>query len=887
MSSTQRASTLSSSYGEEIMRRLTPSQYAALFPRYYRRMMPKLNTMQASTGAWYENDHMWEHQSSGGNSYSPVDQSTPTYAPPSTPTGTAPATQTTPSKPSEKATAPPRPNIPESASKTNYKPFTGKIRVDQKGNANKQDFYDAAVTRFANSPLNGFVPADGKKYGIDGSPQSWAKFAVRVANQESSFNVNTTNLNDPGGSYGIFQFGNHYGINQKNKDDPHAQLEAFVNYADQWVVNGGGHIQPPQGVEAKRYRGHGGFAAAFGSVRRDEQERERHHKLANELAKNAESYAASTEQTQPTTASPATSTQEKAEEKSEYNYKLWDDMKVPTSDERAKIQQSGGTYVSLDTNDPGAKSSNRSAQLNPLFIIPPNATEEQRAAAQAYVDGLAAHMNEQFGSNLKGVVRTSGRGQNGRANTFHTEPFNVHDEKSVKYFTQTEEGRRFLARHTADTIGKLPGVEFSLPHLNTKGKYNPEARGASGKWGNEVDFARIAMRDMQDLKAGTGLFANTGSDTGKVQPTQDESTLQPVSKPTASPATDEPTQMGKVQSPLSSWSRDRLIEVSSNVNEQQPGKRRGFMADRSKSFKRSGDRLHAGNDYFDAPGTSAKATEDGVVIRAQNQKGYGGTVDVLHTAPDGSKYVTRYGHLNTKFPVKPGDTIKAGQDLGTLDKAKHLHFEVRDYDAYKKNPFQTLNHSRVKTQESAEQLGIYNPSDYFAGRGRFKHLAPDDSPTGAIQPAQDESTLQPVPLKDRGLVSAAKHKPMGDETGSIQPTQDESTLAPRAAESRSEAVQSPSNITPERRINPEALEEERPEPTTPQEAPEKPADKVSSLSTGTMKQTLREPYLSHEQWGSTPTPNSFVRATEQSKGRRNQGAFAGSRFGEEQISTIV
>lgn len=161
----------------------------------------------------------------------------------------------------------------------------GNIRQDAKGNLNRQDFYNYTLQQFANSPLNGFVPKDGKQFGIDGTPESWARFAMRIASQESSFNVNTTNMSDPGGSLGIYQFGQHYGINAENWKDPKAQTKAFITYAQRWVVDGGGYISPDQSIKGvKRYNGRGGFDAAFASVGKRHIDHPRHFKIAEQLS---------------------------------------------------------------------------------------------------------------------------------------------------------------------------------------------------------------------------------------------------------------------------------------------------------------------------------------------------------------------------------------------------------------------------------------------------------------------------------------------------------------------------------------------------------------------------------------------------------------------------
>ena len=64
-----------------------------------------------------------------------------------------------------------------------------KIRTYMKNGhpyVNKQDFYDQAVRTFAKSPLNGYIPQDGEKYGLDGTPQSWANMIMRTTLPESN-----------------------------------------------------------------------------------------------------------------------------------------------------------------------------------------------------------------------------------------------------------------------------------------------------------------------------------------------------------------------------------------------------------------------------------------------------------------------------------------------------------------------------------------------------------------------------------------------------------------------------------------------------------------------------------------------------------------------------
>lgn len=50
------------------------------------------------------------------------------------------------------------------------------------------------------------IPAGGEKYGLDGTPEGWARFYTSMAYNESGFKNGSVNATDPGGgSYGIFQ----------------------------------------------------------------------------------------------------------------------------------------------------------------------------------------------------------------------------------------------------------------------------------------------------------------------------------------------------------------------------------------------------------------------------------------------------------------------------------------------------------------------------------------------------------------------------------------------------------------------------------------------------------------------------------------------------------
>lgn len=160
--------------------------------------------------------------------------------------------------------------------------------------------------------------------------------------------------------------------------------------------------------------------------------------------------------------------------------------------QRAEIRQQGGITVNLDTN-----AASENASIDPLIVIPDDATEQQRAAAQSYVDAIAASYNRKFGKQVKGKVTTTSENGRGRGNTIHTEAFNIRDKNAIQYYYFTEEGRKELAQITSSTLGTLPGVRFQLPHGADEN--NAASSGAVGPLGSEVDLANILKADLKSV----------------------------------------------------------------------------------------------------------------------------------------------------------------------------------------------------------------------------------------------------------------------------------------------------------------------------------------------------------------------------------------------------
>ena len=89
-------------------------------------------------------------------------------------------------------------------------------------------------------------------------------------------------------------------------------------------------------------------------------------------------------------------------------------------------------------------------------------------------------------------------------------------------------------------------------------------------------------------------------------------------------------------------------------------------------------RAHKGTDYAANSGTPVRAIGDGVVVRANYNRGYGNVLEIRHK----NGFVSRYAHLRGfARGVRPGVRVSIAQTVayvGTtgLSTAPHLHFEV-------------------------------------------------------------------------------------------------------------------------------------------------------------------------------------------------------------------
>ncbi|MBI1227708.1 MAG: peptidoglycan DD-metalloendopeptidase family protein [Bacteroidetes bacterium] len=122
-------------------------------------------------------------------------------------------------------------------------------------------------------------------------------------------------------------------------------------------------------------------------------------------------------------------------------------------------------------------------------------------------------------------------------------------------------------------------------------------------------------------------------------------------------------------------------------------------------------KMHEGLDFSAPQGTPIQATGDGVVVKVENNGGYGLHVVINH----GFSYETLYGHMS-KVEVKQGQKIKKGQTIGLVGSTgsstgPHCHYEVH----YKGTPVNPINYvldglTPTQYQELVKLAGLDNQS---------------------------------------------------------------------------------------------------------------------------------------------------------------------------------
>lgn len=97
-------------------------------------------------------------------------------------------------------------------------------------------------------------------------------------------------------------------------------------------------------------------------------------------------------------------------------------------------------------------------------------------------------------------------------------------------------------------------------------------------------------------------------------------------------------------------------------------------------------RPHNGTDFGMPAGSAIQSVSNGVVVRSYSHKQFGNSVVVAANIA-GKNVLIKYAHL-TKRNVASGDTVKSGDDIGTLGSTgsmcdgPHLHLEIREVEDF-------------------------------------------------------------------------------------------------------------------------------------------------------------------------------------------------------------
>ena len=129
-----------------------------------------------------------------------------------------------------------------------------------------------------------------------------------------------------------------------------------------------------------------------------------------------------------------------------------------------------------------------------------------------------------------------------------------------------------------------------------------------------------------------------------------------------------------------------------------------------------GENRHLGEDWNKTTGGNTDcgapvySAADGRIVYAQDAgAGWGNVVIIEHTAADGTRVQSLYGHLET-ITKTTGEAVRRREQIGTIGSAKgrypcHLHFEMRSTEC----PFWNQSGAGYGTDKS----GWIDPSEFI------------------------------------------------------------------------------------------------------------------------------------------------------------------------------
>lgn len=140
----------------------------------------------------------------------------------------------------------------------------------------------------------------------------------------------------------------------------------------------------------------------------------------------------------------------------------------------------------------------------------------------------------------------------------------------------------------------------------------------------------------------------------------------------------------------------------------------------SRGFKENcrGCDSHYGLDLATPPGTIIYSVQSGVVAIMKSLSGWGRTVVIEHTLPNGDKYISLYAHLS-KFrkDLKVGMTVEKGDVIALSGNSgrstgPHLHMEIR-HATGDKEATDMLRQPRSKIERPLDPLRVLDVFNVF------------------------------------------------------------------------------------------------------------------------------------------------------------------------------
>ena len=140
-----------------------------------------------------------------------------------------------------------------------------------------------------------------------------------------------------------------------------------------------------------------------------------------------------------------------------------------------------------------------------------------------------------------------------------------------------------------------------------------------------------------------------------------------------------------------------------------------------------GENRHLGEDWNKTTGGNTDCGEpvyaaaDGRIVFASDAgAGWGNVIIIEHTAQDGTKVQSLYGHLETI--IRNGGEVRKREQIGTIGNANgrymcHLHFEIRWTECpfwnQVGNGYSAEKHGWIDPSEFIDKHQLMNISDYF------------------------------------------------------------------------------------------------------------------------------------------------------------------------------